>query len=384
MKKTNSVKNYLFISNTLMVLITLSLFFIINFIVLKLYFHTIEQQLYVGQIHTLTNGQLEELLENIFLNHNHFYIYFFLDGLICIMILFSMSQVFTKKLTQKITEPLDILFNATERIKKNNLTTPIEYHGFLEYETICHTFNSMQEHLLKAKQMNAQYEKSRHEMIAGISHDLKTPLTVIKGTFKALLDHILTSKEQEEQFIKIAYQRSEDMTQLLNRLLELSQIDQKIPLNITKVHLHSFLQQYIDKRKDLPVDMKLELNNSYDGFIDFDDFQFERILDNLIENSKKYAHCSPLLMTISIKRINDFIDICFHDNGQGVLEENISHLFDEFYREDPSRNLPGHGLGLSIVKNLVEDMNGHVEARNNNGLEIHLFFPIKGVDNNGK
>ena len=118
MKQNNSVKTHIFISNTLMVLLTLSLFFIINFTFLKIYFHSIEQQLYLGHIQSLTNGQLEDLIENIFLANNHFYVYFFIDGILCILVLIFISQFFTKKLTQHITKPLDILFQATQRIKK--------------------------------------------------------------------------------------------------------------------------------------------------------------------------------------------------------------------------------------------------------------------------
>lgn len=384
MKNTNSVKKSIFISNTLMVLLILSLFFIINFIFLKFYFHSIEQQLYLGHIQNLTYGQLEDLIENIFLTNNHFYVYFFIDGILCILILIFISQFFTKRLTKHITKPLDFFLQATQRIQKNDLSTPIHYCGDLEFETICHTFNEMQEHLLQAQIKNEHYEKAKTDMIVAISHDLKTPLTVIKGSIKSILDHVVTSSKQQEQFLKIAYQRSEEMNYLLNQLLNLSHLEQPISLKLEEICLNDFLKKYIDKKQEQLTNEKIIFQSTETFFLSIDSFWFERILDNLVENSKKYACISPLIMTISIKHTNNFIDLCFHDNGKGVLEENLPHLFDEFYREDPSRNLPGHGLGLSIVRSLMTEMNGKVEAKNNNGLEIHLFFPIKGAENNGK
>ena len=383
MKQNNSVKTHIFISNTLMVLLTLSLFFIINFTFLKIYFHSIEQQLYLGHIQSLTNGQLEDLIENIFLANNHFYVYFFIDGILCILVLIFISQFFTKKLTQHITKPLDILFQATQRIKKIDLTSPIHYKGDLEFEIICNTFNDMQSHLLQAQIKNKQYEKARQEMIAGISHDLKTPLTVIKGSIKSILDHVVTSSSKQEQFLKIAYQRSEDMNYLLNQLLELSQLDHHPSLHLEKISLDSFLKNYIDKKSSL-TNETIHLNSYFKSNVFIDPFQFERILDNLFENSKKYADCKSLIIDITLQQKDEFVDLCFHDNGKGVLEENLPHLFEEFYREDPARNLPGHGIGLSIVKNLMEEMHGFVEVKNNNGLEIHLYFPTEGVENHGK
>ena len=383
MKKINSVKTRFFISNTLIVLLTLSLFFIINFIFLKFYFHSIEQQLYLGHLQTLTNGQIEDLIENIFLANNHFYIYFFIDGILCIWILLMMSQFFTKKLVQHLMEPLEILLQATKRIKRNDLSTPIYYQGDLEFETICEAFNDMQLHLFQSQERNKHYEKTRKDMIAGISHDLKTPLTAIKGSIKTLLDGVVTSPQKQKQFLQIAYQRSDEMSDLLNQLLELSKLDQ-IPLKLENISLVELIQHYVQHQQSSEYNLSF-INHLDDSLmISLDSLQIKRILDNLLENSKKYAHVDSLNIEISISSLNDFVDLCFKDNGQGVHQENLAHLFNEFYREDPARNSPGQGLGLYIVKNLIEEMNGTVEAKNEKGLAIHMYFPIKGVENNGK
>lgn len=382
MKNINSVKTRIFIYNTLLVLVTLSLFFIVNLIFLKVYFHSIEQQLYLGHIQNLTNGQIEDLIENIFLENNHFYVYFFIDGLLCIFILIFISQLFTKKLTSHIMKPLDILYKATQRIKTNDLTVPIHYDGDIEFETICHTFNDMQSHLLQAQIKNEQYEKAKDKMIMGISHDLKTPLTVIKGSIKSILDQVVTTPQQQNRFLQIAYQRCEEMNGLLNHLLDLSLSNHSFHLNLKQIHIDSFLKNYVENKQTILLNEKLIFNSHYSKNLLIDSFQLERILDSLIDNSKKYAHCSPLIMTISTTQKQSFVDLCFQDNGQGVLDESLPHLFEEFYREDPSRHLPGHGLGLSIVKNIVEEMNGYVEAKNHHGLQIHLYFPIEGVENN--
>ncbi len=128
------------------------------------------------------------------------------------------SQIFTKNLTNHIMEPLDALSEGAKRIKGNDLSQDITYTGDIEFEDVCDTFNDMQKHILEEQEKNRKYENARTDMIAGISHDLRTPLTAIRGTIKGLMDGIASSPEKQNQFLQAAYRRTGDMDMLLNQL----------------------------------------------------------------------------------------------------------------------------------------------------------------------
>ena len=111
-------------------------------------------------------------------------------------------------------EPLDALAEGTKRIQENDLTQKIAYEGELEFENVCAAFNDMQESILAEQEKNRKYEKARTDMIAGISHDLRTPLTAMKGTLKGLIDGVASTPEQQEKFLQAAYRRTGDMDML--------------------------------------------------------------------------------------------------------------------------------------------------------------------------
>ena len=381
MKKNQTVKRRIFISNTLMVLITLCIFLMINIVFLKLYFRFVEQKMIISAERTISANALEDLIEDWVIHNNSFFLLFLIDGAVCIIVLIIISQLFTKNLTNHIMEPLQILSEATQRIKNNDLTCSIEYMGDREFEEICYTFNEMQRHLLTARERNQKYEKARTDMIAGVSHDLRTPLTAIKGAVKSILDGIAAKPEQKIDLLQIAYRRTEDMDILLNQLFYLSKLETgNMPIQCNTVDILEYLQTYANAAQsilDIESEELIVEENNAQIEVSIDIEQFHRILDNLLENSRKYADKVPLKMRITLNQLEDFADICFSDNGIGVSQEKLASVFDEFYRGDESRNTKeGNGLGLYIVKCLIECMGGYVRAENANGFKVHLILPI--------
>ena len=158
------------------------------------------------------------MLEEWMIHQDKFLILFGIDGVLCIFILVAISQIFTGKLTRHIMEPLDLLADGAERIRNNELTQDIQYSGDAEFEEV-NTFNSMRASLRQEQEKNHKYEKARTDMIAGISHDLRTPLTAIKGTVKGLLDGVAETPEQQQIFLRTAYRRTGEMEILLDLML---------------------------------------------------------------------------------------------------------------------------------------------------------------------
>lgn len=160
--------------------------------------------------------------------------------------------------------------------------------------------------ILSEQEKNRKYEKARTDMVAGISHDLRTPLTAVRGTIKGLLDGVAATPEQRQRFLETAYRRTEDMEALLNQLLYLSRLETgNLPLNLQTVEISGFIKNYIDGRQKLlengPVELAADIKGAA-GYVSVDPKQLQRIFDNLLENSRKYGGVTPLKVRIALNR----------------------------------------------------------------------------------
>lgn len=375
--KKQTVKKRIFVSNTCMVLTTLVIFFVINVIIMKVYWEHVEQEINRSMEFLVDAEELEDMIAGFTVRRNEFLLLFLADGILCIAVLTIVSRLFTKNLAEHMMEPLNALAEGAERIRRKDLSQDVLYTGDVEFETVCHTFNDMRSAILSEQEKNRKYEKARTDMVAGISHDLRTPLTAVRGTIKGLLDGVAATPEQRQRFLETAYRRTEDMEALLNQLLYLSRLETgNLPLNLQTVEISGFIKNYIDGRQKLLENGQIELTADIKGaagYVSVDPEQLQRIFDNLLENSRKYGGVSPLKVRIVLNRADGDFHICFSDNGAGVPEEKLPYIFDEFYRVDESRNRKdGNGLGLYIVKYLTEAMGGSVRAENAGGFAVYI------------
>lgn len=380
-KKT--VRKRIFVSNALMVMVTLWILLMTNAFVIKAYSEFIEHELEDAMWNVTDEEDLEELIEGFTIRRNEFIILFLADGVFCIAVLVIVSQFFTGKLVKHIMEPLDALSDGAERIRKNDLTQDVAYAGDTEFENVCRTFNEMRGSILEEQEKNRKYEKARTDMIAGISHDLRTPLTVIRGTIKGLLDGVAFTPERQEKFLDTAYRRTGDMDLLLNQLFYISKLETgNMPIDFRTIEISDFIRNYVKGKRELPENEQVEITadvKEVTGLVSVDPEQLQRIFDNLLENSRKYGGVTPLRIKISLGKKNGWFQICFSDNGAGVSEEKLPYIFDEFYRGDESRNRKeGNGLGLYIVRYLAEAMGGSVHAESTDGFAIYLELRERG------
>lgn len=372
-----TVKRRIFLSNTLMVLGVLVLFLMINSAVLVIYFESIEQELGNTVEYVTNEEELEDMLGEFTFRRKEFILLFIFDGALCIAVLLAISQLFTKKLVNRIMEPLEALSDAAERIRNQDLSQDIVYFGDVEFENVCRSFNEMRGAILSGQEKNQKYEKARIDMIAGVSHDLRTPLTAIRGTIKALLDGVASTPERQQKFLETAYKRTGDMDGLLNQLFYLSKLETgNMPLYLRSIELADFIENYVKGKRELLENEPVEITadtKGLTGSVSVDPEQLQRIFDNLLENSRKYGEVIPLKIKIALERTKKGYSICFSDNGVGVAKEKLPFLFEEFYRADESRNKKeGNGLGLYIVKYLIEAMGGSVYAENADGLAVWM------------
>lgn len=305
-------------------------------------------------------------------------------GAVTIVIFFAF--LFSNKLIKKVMQPVEELSKGATRVKQGNYNEDIKYNYNNEFTIVIDNFNEMQRALKEEKEKNIKYETARQNMINGINHDINTPLTAVKGYIKGIQDGVVETPEKVNQYLSIAYNRTIEIENLMKKMMETFNTENgEMQLHKTKVEIGKFIEDYINKKKDELKEKNIEMNfiNSIsEGYLMIDEIQFTRVFDNLLSNSIKYSGKNNLKISINAYKENGYIKIGFKDNGVGVKEENLPYIFNEFYKEDDSRTNSketGIGLGLFIVKNIVEAHKGTIKAENSDGLYFEIT--MKGVSN---
>ena len=260
----------------------------------------------------------------------------------------------------------------------------------------------MQAHLKENIEKTKEYERARTEMVSGISHDLRTPLTSVKGFIKGMLDGVANTPEKQKKYLEISYRKACDMEVLLQKLFFFSKLETgNMPFFRQAVDMKSWLQKYVDdKNADEEVERKYHLSlyieadkvcdkvQDYDKCADYsvsiDPAQMKRVMDNLLENSIKYSRAEALEISIILIATDKAVTIRFKDNGVGVDEDKLPYVFEQFYRGDESRNSKndGSGLGLYVCKYIVEQQDGTISACNDNGFCVEMTYG-KNSDSRG-
>jgi two-component system phosphate regulon sensor histidine kinase PhoR len=223
-------------------------------------------------------------------------------------------------------------------------------------------------------------ETMRRDFVANVSHELKTPLTSIKGFIETLLEGALEDKENSRNFLKIIQDHAERLNNLINDLLDLSHLESKeIRLEKAEVNLRALSDDILNafkshlKKKaitavnDLPATLAIQADKP----------KIEQVLTNLIDNAIKFNKEKGSIR-IYAQDSQDTIKVTVEDSGTGIPPKDVPRIFERFYRVDKarSRSLGGTGLGLSIVKHIVELHGGSVGVESTEGLGSKIFFTL--------
>ena len=308
----------------------------------------------------------------------------FIIGATAIVAIVLLSMLSTHFQLKHILRPVNALTDAARRIEAGDYSQGVGYDGKNEFTSVCAAFEHMQRHLLLEREKNAAYEKARTDLVAGISHDLRTPLTSVKGYLKGLRDGVANTPEKQRQYLDIAYRKACDMDVLLQRLFYFSKLETgNLPLSPVAADLWRFVEGFVRdsageleqrggaiRLKGVPTPHPVRIDTE----------QMYRVLTNLTENALRYAGSEALVLTLTLWRERDRERLRFADNGRGVSDEDLPHLFEQFWRGDQSRggqSGEGSGLGLYIVKYIVEAHGGTITARNDGGLVFELALPCE-------
>jgi signal transduction histidine kinase len=291
-------------------------------------------------------------------------------GLIFIVFFVALISIINNllnyRLLKNIARPLQPLSEGVKQIHDDNLGFRINYQIDDEYRPICDAFNEMAMRLEASAARKQQDEVNRRELIAGISHDLRTPLTSIKGCLEGLETGVASTPEMRENYFVIIKNKAADMEHIIEQLFLFSKLDMdEFPLALRRVPLMPVLADMIEEL-DYEYDQHgLAIHiaeHNKDAFVLADTFWLHNVIVNILENSVRYKTKVRGTVEIRADVINNSVLLRFTDDGPGVSAEILPKLFDVFYRADPSRSAKGSGLGLAIGKKIIERMGGAMYA----------------------
>ena len=285
---------------------------------------------------------------------------------------------------RSVSVPLEKLQRAARNIKEGNLDFEIKAESNDEIGQLCQDFEEMRMRLKESAEEKVQYDKESKELISNISHDLKTPITAIKGYVEGIMDGVASSPEKLDKYIRTIYNKANDMDRLIDELTFYSKIDtNKIPYTFSKINVSQYFRDCVE---EVGLDMEARgIELGYFNYVDEDVVviadaeQMKRVINNIISNSVKYLDKKKGIINIRIKDDGDFIQVEIEDNGKGIAAKDLPNIFDRFYRTDSSRNSSqgGSGIGLSIVRKIIEDHGGRIWATSKEGIGTEVHFVLR-------
>ena len=263
---------------------------------------------------------------------------------------------------RSIAVPLVKLKKATKNIKEGNLDFVLEVEGNDEFSQLCQDFEEMRKRLKESTEEKILMDKENKELISNISHDLKTPITAVKGYVEGIMDGVADTPEKMDRYVRTIYNKTNEMDHLINELTFYSKIDtNRIPYTFSKLNVEDY---FSDCAEELGLEMETRgIELVYANYVEkgvqviADGEQIRRVIHNIVSNAIKYMEKPRGIIQLRVKDVGDFIQVEIEDNGKGIAAKDLPYIFDRFYRTDVSRNSSkgGSGIGLSIVKKIMED-----------------------------
>lgn len=283
-----------------------------------------------------------------------------------------------------IITPIYNLKQATKNIRDGNLDFEIKSEGKDEISELCEDFEQMRQRLKANAEEKIQFDNENKELISNISHDLKTPITAVKGYCEGIMDGVADTPEKREKYVRTIYNKALEMDRLINELTFYSKIDtNRIPYTFSKINVQGYFGDAAEETglelESKNIEFRYENSVAEDVMVIGDVEQIRRVINNIISNSVKYMDKINGRILMRVMDVGDFIQVEIEDNGKGIAAKDLPLIFDRFYRTDTSRNSSkgGSGIGLSIVKKILEDHGGKVWATSKENVGTVMCFVLR-------
>ena len=305
-------------------------------------------------------------------------------GIMAVIIVLTTGLCIASYIGKSVLRPLNNLSEALEHMKNGDLDFEFVGSGDEEIRKLCSSFEDLRLRLQKNVRLNLEKENEQKMLLANISHDIKTPITAIKGYVEGIKDGIAETPEKQQHYLDTIHAKADAIGQMAENLSIYSKLELgRVQYNKTETDIFEFLAKVAKEFElDLQVSqtmLELDISNETAVML-IDSEKMRRVFANIITNAIKYKKSGQGILKISGKKDENGIIISFADNGRGIAEKDIPHIFDGFYRGDPSRNskIEGNGLGLSISRRIVNDHGGKIWIRSHegDGCEVNISFVI--------
>ncbi len=301
-----------------------------------------------------------------------------------LLILIFTSVMLTQWIHKGVFHPIDELNVAMKKIKEGNYDYMLQTDAKGEIGDLYRNYEDMRLRLKESLEEDSRHEQQNRELISNISHDLKTPITAVKGYVEGIMDGVADTPEKMDKYLKTIYNKANDMQKLINELTVYSNVENnRIPYNFHRINVADYFGDCVEE-----VGLDLENKNiklNYSNMVDPDTMviadpeQMKKVVNNIISNSVKYMDKPHGVIDIRILDEVDSICVEIEDNGKGIAQKDLPKIFERFYRTDASRNSAqgGSGIGLSIVRKIIEDHGGYIWATSREGEGTCMHFVMR-------
>ena len=304
----------------------------------------------------------------------------FLLAVVLLVFASGMAMVLGYFLSSTITERIQLLKIAAEKLAKGDLKTRVSMQGSDEVSVLANTFNQMAEQLQAADQKQRDLDNMRRDLIAWVSHDLQTPLASMRAILEAVSDGVVDDPETVKRYLNTAQRDVSNLSSLIDDLFQMAQLDAGgFPLNKADASLSDLVSDTLESFTELAKQQAIMLEGNVELDVDpvhMDTQAIGRVLNNLIGNALR--HSSRGRVSVWVRRSDLGVEVTVSDTGEGIREEDLNHIFERFYRGEKSRNrgTGGAGLGLAIARGIVHAHGGEIKVESQIGKGTQFTFHI--------
>lgn len=309
-------------------------------------------------------------------------------AVISVIITIISSICVVARLSDALLEPLGELKKAADNIKSGELDFEIMTSKYEELNELCTAFESMRKRLQEMALIQEDYERERSQLIANISHDLRTPITSIKGYAQGIMENVADTPEKKERYVVTIYQKALILEELAMSMSEFAKYEMR------RIHYDFQVSDIAAFTRDVAQECSLDLEA--DGIkiyyslpekklpVLLDKGKMHRVFANVVSNAVKYKRDDSSLLQLNMEEMQDGICISIADNGMGIDKDDVRRVFEGHFRGDPSRTsrVKGQGLGLSIAKQIVEAHKGKIwlKSEAEAGPCVYIYLPLCDSD----
>jgi len=300
-----------------------------------------------------------------------------------IVVFIIVNSVVQRSNLQNIINPIINLKRETENLKNGDLETAISDDGYGEVRELGRAVEQLRIKLKDSLFYQKKFDENRKFLISSISHDLKTPVTAVRGYIDGVLEGVADTEEKKKEYLQKAVERTKVINTIINDLLLYSKLDMnQIPFQTEKVDIVKYIEYCVEdnlmqfERENKQICIENELTEK--RYVNIDSERFMRVVQNVVDNARKNIEEGEGRLTIKLRETNSAIILEFKDNGTGIKQEDLPHIFDRFYRADTARKVEGSsGLGLAIAKQIVEGLGGRIWAISKEGEGASIIISLK-------